>query len=162
LQQIKHGVLQLLAQYTAFGHAIPGIIEPTLEEYTHLGDAASKTDGKIYASRMGPLDTDGLNSGVPDDRLAFTTHTTPLNYAAAASLAAASRALRGYDDALASRCLKTAVEVWSYEHSHAPAIFRSFNTTGGELDEEEVKAAVELLLATRGEKLYATRLQALL
>ena len=162
LQQVKHGVLQLLAQYTAFGHAIPGIIEPTLEEYTHLGDAASKTDGRIYASRLGPLDTDGVYSGVPDDRWAFTSHTTPLNYAAAAALAAASRVLQGYDDALASQCLKTATEVWSYEHSHAPAIFRSFNTTGGELDEEEVKAAVELLLATHGDKLYKARVQALL
>src|SRR6185312_4516692 len=36
LQQIRHGVLGLLAQYSAFGHAIPGIVEPTLEEYTHL------------------------------------------------------------------------------------------------------------------------------
>ena len=162
LQQVKHGVLQLLAQYTAFGHAIPGIIEPTLEEYTHLGDAASKTDGKIHASRLGPLETDGVYSGASDDRWAFTSHTTPLNYAAAAALAAASRVLQGYDDALASQCLKTATEVWSYEHSHAPAIFRSFNTTGGELDEEEVKAAVELLLATHGDKLYRTRLQGLL
>jgi endoglucanase len=162
LQQVKHGVLQLLAQYTAFGHAIPGIIEPTLEEYTHLGDAASKTDGRIYASRLGPLDTDGVYSGIPDDRWAFTSHTTPLNYAAAAALAAASRALQGYDDALASRCLKTAAEVWSYEHSHAPALFRSFNTTGGDPDEEELKAAVELLLATHGDKLYRTRLRALL
>ena len=47
LQQIEHGVLALLAQYKVIGHAIPGIVEPTLEEYTHLGDAASKTDGRI-------------------------------------------------------------------------------------------------------------------
>jgi endoglucanase len=53
LQQIKHGVLGLAAQYAAFGHAIPGIVEPTLEEYTHLGDAASKTDGKIYSASSG-------------------------------------------------------------------------------------------------------------
>ena len=60
LQQIKHGVLGLLAQYAAFGHAIPGIVEPTLEEYTHLGDAASQTDGKIYSSALGKLQSDGL------------------------------------------------------------------------------------------------------
>ncbi|MFX5570838.1 hypothetical protein ABTD96_21180, partial [Acinetobacter baumannii] len=77
LQQIKHGVLQLLGQYSAFGHAITGIIEPTLEEYTHLGDAASKTDGKIYDSHLGPLESTGISSGVPDDRWAFTTHITP-------------------------------------------------------------------------------------
>ena len=162
LQQIKHGVLALLAQYSAFGHAIPGIIEPTLEEYTHLGDAASQTDGKIYAARMGPQETDGIYSGVPDDRWAFTSHTTPLNYDAAASLAAASRVLRGYDDALATQCLQTAMRVWNEEHSHPPVIFRSFNTTGGELDDEEVTAAVELVIATQGEATYKARLQALL
>ncbi len=162
LQQVKHGVLALLAQYSAFGHAIPGIIEPTLEEYTHLGDAASQTDGKIYARRLGPLDSDGNFSGAPDDRWAFTSHTTPLNYAAAASLAAASRVLRGYDDALATRCLNTAVQVWNDEHGHPPVIFRSFNTTGGELDDEEVAAAVELLIATKGEAVYKARLKSLL
>lgn len=162
LQQVKHGVLALLAQYAAFGHAIPGIVEPTLEEYTHLGDAASQTDGKIYAPRLGTLESDGIYSGVPDDRWAFTSHSTPLNYAAAAALAAASRVLHGYDEAVAAQSLKTAVQVWNDEHSHPPVIFRSFNTTGGELEDEEVNAAVELLLATNGEAAYKTRLKTLL
>jgi len=162
LQQIKHGVLGLLAQYAAIGHAIPGIVEPTLEEYTHLGDAASKTDGKIYSPALGMLESDGVHSGVPDDRWAFTSHTTPLNYAAAASLAAASRVLRGFDDALATRSLNTAIRVWNDEHSHPAVIFRSFNTTGGDLEDEETKAAVELLIATKGEAAYRARLTALL
>ncbi len=161
LQQINHGVLQLLAQYAAFGHSIPGIIEPTLEEYTHLGDAASKTDGRIYSAKLGPLQTEGEYSGVPDDRWAFTSHTTPLNYAAAAALAAASRVLRGYDDTLANQCLSIAQRVWKEEHSHPPVIFNSFNTTGGPLDDEETKAAVELLIATKGSA-YAVRLRELL
>lgn len=161
LQQIKHGVLQLLGQYSAFGHAIPGIIEPTLEEYTHLGDAASKTDGKIYDSHLGPLESTGISSGVPDDRWAFTTHITPLNYQAAAALAAASRVLRGFDDALAERCLNIAVQVWNEEHTHPPALFHSFNTTGGELDEEEVNAAVQLLITSKGDAIYKSRLKAL-
>jgi endoglucanase len=162
LQQIKHGVLGLLAQYSAFGHAIPGIVEPTLEEYTHLGDAASKTDGRIYDSHMKPLESDGIHSGLPDDRWAFTTHVTALNYDAAGALAAASRVLHGYDDALASQALQTAVKVWNEEHSHPPAIFHSFNTTGGDLEQEEVRAAVELLEATHGGAAYKARLQALL
>jgi endoglucanase len=162
LQQIKHGVLALLAQYSAFGHAVPGIVEPTLEEYTHLGDAASQTDGKIYTPRLGPLQSDGDSSGVPDDRWVFTSHTTPLNYAAAASLAAASRVLRGFDDVLAAQSLATAERVWSDEHAHAPVIFRSFNTTGGDLEDEETTAAVELLIATQGGAAYRARLQALL
>jgi hypothetical protein len=162
LQQIKHGVIAVLAQYTVFGHAIPGIIEPTLEEYTHLGDAASKTDGRIYSAHMGPLESDGNFSGLPDDRWAFTTHTTPLDYAAIASLAAASRVLKGYDDALAAQCLETAEHTWQKEHSSTPVVFTSFNTTGGPLDEEEAKAAIELVIATHGGAAYRARLQELL
>jgi hypothetical protein len=41
-------------------------------------------------------------------------------------------------------------------------IFRSFNTTGGELEDEEVGAAVELLLATGGQEPFKARLKELL
>ena len=160
-QQIEHGVLFLLAQYKGFGHAIPGIVEPTLEEYTHLGDAASKTDGKIYDAKLGPLESNGEFSGVPDDRWAFTTHITALDYDAASALAAASRVLGGFDDALAKECLDTAARVWEEEHKNAAAEFHSFNTTGGDLRDEETKAAVELLVATNGGEPYRKRLQEL-
>jgi hypothetical protein len=105
VQQIEHGVLLLLAQYHVIGHAIPGITEPTLQEYTHLGDAASKTDGRIYSDKMGPLEIDGIHSGVSDDRWAFTTHTTALSYDSVGAVAAASRVLRGYNDKMADECL---------------------------------------------------------
>lgn len=52
--------------------------------------------------------------------------------------------------------------MWKDEHSHPPAIFHSFNTTGGELDEEEVKAAIELVITTQGSEPYRTRLRALI
>ncbi|MDE2112605.1 MAG: glycoside hydrolase family 9 protein [Alphaproteobacteria bacterium] len=162
VEQVKHGVLQLLAQYDIFGHAIPGIIAPTLQQYTHLGDATSKTDGKIYDPKLGPNESNGDYSGIPDDRWAFTTHTTPLNYDAASALAAASRVLRGYDDRLAQKCLDAAVHIWDQEQKTPPALFHSFNTTGGDLEDEEVTAAVELVLATKGPELYKTRLKALL
>jgi hypothetical protein len=162
IQQIEHGVLYLLAQYKIFGHAIPGVVEPTLEEYTHLGDAASKTDGKIYSAKMRLLETDGIYSGIPDDRWAFTTHTTPLNYDAISSLAAASRALRGFNDAMATECLQTAERVWDEEHKQPPALFHSFNTTGGDIRDDETKAAVELLIATKGGEVYRKRLNELL
>ncbi len=53
LQQIRHGTRQLLAQYRIFGHAIVGIVDPTLHQYTHLGDAGSQTDRLIYDSSLG-------------------------------------------------------------------------------------------------------------
>ena len=161
LQQVEHGVLQLLAQYRAVGHAIPGIIAPTLEQYTHLGDAASTTDGLVYDSTLGPVETRDGFSGRPDDRWAFTGRSTALDYGAIAALAAASRVLRGTDDTLADECLRTAVRVWRDEHSREPALFRAGNTTGGRLEDEEAKAAVELLLSTRGGREYAERLSAL-
>jgi endoglucanase len=162
IQQISHGVLYLLAQYRIFGHAIPGVIAPTLDQYTHLGDAASATDGKVYSEKMSPGETDGIYSGVPDDRWAFTTHTTPLNYDAAAALAAASRVLRGFDDQMAEECLGTAERVWTDEQKQAPALFRSFNTTGDDLPLAETEAAVELLIATKGKDLYRQRVLTLL
>ena len=165
VQQIEHGVLLLLAQYHVIGHAIPGIIEPTLEEYTHLGDAASKTDGRIYSEKMTPLETDDIHSGVPDDRWAFTTHTTALSYdavGAVGALAAASRVLRGYNDKMAEECLQTAIRVWDEEHKQPPALFHSFNTTGSDLRQTEVEAAVELLISTRGGETYRKRLNELL
>jgi hypothetical protein len=152
LQQIEHGVLMLLAQHRALGHAILGIVEPDLQQYTHLGDAASKTDGKVYD----PADPTSRR----DDRLAFTTATTALNYGSAAALAAASRALRGYDDTLADECLTTAVRVWDFEHGREPNLFTVGNTSGGDVRDEEIAAAVELLLATKAPR-YAQRLAAM-
>lgn len=164
LQQIRHGSVQLLAQFDAVGHAIHGIVEPDVGQYTHLGDAASKTDGLIYDAKLKPYqrayDTKGGRSGTPDDRWAFTSKATALNYGSAAALAATARAWKDRDPAFAKRCLDRAVRVWADEQSHAPDTFRHGNTTGGPIEEEEFTAAVELLLAT-GDQRYAERVQAL-
>ncbi|WP_372016547.1 glycoside hydrolase family 9 protein [Pseudoxanthomonas sp. 10H] len=152
LQQIEHGTLMLIAQHRVFGHAIPGIVEPDLGQYTHLGDAVTKTDGKV--------DDHGDPDSPRDDRLAFTTATTALNYGSAAGLAAASRALRGHDDALAAESLATAKKVWAFEQSREPNLFKVGNTTGGHPQDEQLDAAVQLLLAT-GEAKYADAVAAL-
>ncbi|RPI04673.1 MAG: glycoside hydrolase [Ignavibacteriae bacterium] len=160
LQQIEHGTLALLAQFKNVGHAIPGIIDAELSTYTFLGDAVSQTDGKIYNPALKKYQTDGITSGTPDDRWAFTSKTSALNYGSIAALAAASRALRGFDDSLSGECLSTAKQVWDEEHSHAPVVFRFGNTTGGNLESEEFKAAVELLQCT-GENKYVMRVEEL-
>jgi endoglucanase len=161
LQQIEHGTLQLLAQYKAVGHAINGIVESHLSQYTHLGDASTKTDNLVYNPKLDSFQTDGFTSGAFDDRWAFTTKSTALNYGSIAALAAASRALKGYNDTLASQCLATAKKVWEEEHSHPPDIFIHGNTTGGPLLDEEWKAAVELLITTSNQE-YAQRINELL
>jgi hypothetical protein len=85
-----------------------------------------------------------------------------VEYLAISSLAAASRVLRGYDDGMSAECLQTAVRVWDEEHKRPPVIFKSFNTTAGELSDEETRAAVELLIATNGGDTYRKRLKELL
>lgn len=152
LQQIEHGTLFLIAQHRVFGHAIPGVVEPDLGQYTHLGDAVTKTDNKVH-------DPSDPNSPA-DDRWAFTTATTALNYGSAAALAAASRALHGYNDALAEECLTTAKRVWEFESKREPNLYRYGNTTGGNPKSEELNAALELLIAT-GEAQYAKRIASL-
>lgn len=156
LQQIEHGALALLAQHRAVGHAIPGIIVPDISQYTHLGDGLTMTDNLIYNPEMGELESNGLESGLFDDRWAFTSRSSALNFGSIAALAAASRALGGYDDVLAEECLEMAVRAWREEQSHEPFLFRHGNTTGGPLATEEMKAALELLVTT-GEAQYAAR-----
>lgn len=162
LQQIEHGTLQLVAQHRVFGRAIPGIVEAHLDQYTHLGDGVTKTDGLIYDAKMGELESDGIRSGKFDDRWAFTSKTTPLNYGSIAALAAASRALTGYNDDLAKEALAHAKRAWAEEAAkEKPDIFNHGNTTGGPLHAEQLKAATELLITT-GERQYGEVIEKLL
>jgi hypothetical protein len=83
-----------------------------------------------------------------------------LNYGSAAGLAAASRALRTYNDALAEECLQTALRVWKFEKGRKPNLFSHGNTTGGDPADEELRAAIELLITTRDQH-YANRVNEL-
>ena len=160
VQQVKHGILQVLAQIKAIGHPIMGIIEPNLRGYTHLGDAASNTDGRIYSAKLGPNEVDGNFSGKPDDRWAFTTKNAGLQYGATAALAAASRVLKGWDDPLAKECLDTAVRLWNEEHANPTPMPQGREGgfvpagMGGAMD---WNAAVELLITTNGAEPYKKR-----
>ncbi len=160
LQQIEHGVLALIAQYRAVGHAIPGIIVPNITQYTHLGDGSTETDN-VVTDLAEPIrrDRDGFHNSLADDRWAFTSKSTTLNYGAIAALAAASRALRGYNDDLAAECFATAASAWDEEQGHAPDRFSHGNTTGGNLEEEALRAAVELLVCQQAAK-YAEQVAA--
>ena len=163
VQQIEHGTLALIAQHRAVGHAIHGIVEAHLDQYTHLGDGITKTDNLVYDPNMGELESDGFKSGKFDDRWAFTTKSTPLNYGSAAALAAASRALRGHNDDLAEEALATAKKVWAEEQAKdQPDIFVHGNTTGGRLESEQLKIVTELLIATGGESEYVRAMEELL
>jgi endoglucanase len=160
LQQIEHGALQLVAQHRAFGRAIPGIIEPHLHQYHHLGDAVTQTDNLLYDPALAPHERKGDRSGVPDDRWAFTSRSASTNLLAAAALAAASRALRGYDDRLADECLAAARKAWADEREAASAGPAPAGREAAFRSGAELAAALQLLVATKDEA-YARRFEEL-
>jgi endoglucanase len=108
LQFIEHGTLNLVAQAEIVGHMTQTLSNSVLDNYHHLGDAASLTDGLPYNPNLGPYEVakDGRSSGVKDDLWAFTTRNPSLDLRAATTFAAASRALKGYNDDLSSRALQ--------------------------------------------------------
>jgi hypothetical protein len=108
LQQMEHGTLNLVAQVENIGHPVRGIIVPNLHQYHHLGDASTETDNLPYNPDLKPYETDGKSSGTLDDRWAFTNRNSFLDYQTAATLAAASRALKGFNDELAQRSMACA------------------------------------------------------
>ena len=166
VEQVAHGALSLLSGYRATAdtdhpHSFHGIIEATLAQYVHLGDAATMTDNRIHDPSLTPgqirCDEAGrIYTSKNDDRWAFTNHDSALEYMVAAALAASSRVLRGYENELADECLRTAIQVWDYEQTHAPVEQRAAYVPRG-VEAQEIVAAVELLLTT-GEERYRARL----
>ena len=108
LQFIEHGTLNLVAQAEIIGHMAQTLSNAVLDNYHHLGDAASITDGLPYNPDLGPYEiaSDGRSSGVKDDMWAFTSRNPGLDLRAATTFAAASRALKGYNDELSARALQ--------------------------------------------------------
>ena len=110
LQFIEHGVLNLVTQAEQIGHMASTLSNSVLDNYHHLGDAASITDGLHYDPSLKPYEVsaDGKRSGTPDDMWAFTTRNPSLDLQAAGVFTSAARVLRGYNDALAERAQKQA------------------------------------------------------
>lgn len=108
MQYIEHGTLNLVAQAEQIGHMASTLSNSVLDNYHHLGDAASITDGLHYDPSLKPYEVsaDGKRSGTPDDMWAFTTRNPELDMRAATMFAAAAHALEGYNDSLAARALK--------------------------------------------------------
>ena len=157
LQQIEHGTLNLVAQCENIGHPVRGIVVPNLHQYHHLGDAMTETDNLPYNPTLKPYETDGKSSGTPDDRWAFTTRTPSLDYSTAGTLAAASRALRGFNDDLADRALASAKRLMEEADELMKKPSRDTNRMmrrwgrGADID-----AVLQLYITTR-EKKYADK-----
>lgn len=135
LQQIEHGLLTVLGGYRQFGKLYRGVICPTLRQYAMLGDAGSMTDNEVFEGKVKGVYTESWYDQVSnqydkyfspqtnhkvkrefvpdlDDRFVFLEDNPGRQIQAIAGLAAASRVLKGYNDALAVEALKTAEELW--------------------------------------------------
>ena len=154
LQQIEHGALNLVAQIENIGHPVRGIMVPNLHQYHHLGDAITETDNLPYNPDLKPYETDGKSSGTMDDRWAFTNRSAFLDYSTAGSLAAASRALKDYNNDLADKCLAAAKKMWD-ENINKP---QDTNQPGGQMfaGGSELSAALQLFITTKEDK-YSKR-----
>jgi endoglucanase len=160
LQFIEHGTMNLVAQAEIIGHMAQTLSNSVLDNYHHLGDAVSITDGLPYNPNLGPHEVapDGRSSGVKDDMWAFTSRNAGLDLRAATMFAATSRALKGYNDDLSARALqqskrllKEATEILANQ----PQNNRGF---GGGAD---ISTNLQLYIST-GEQQYADKYQELL
>ncbi|UOG77499.1 glycoside hydrolase family 9 protein (plasmid) [Hymenobacter tibetensis] len=160
LQFIEHGTLNLVAQAEIVGHMTQTLSNSVLDNYHHLGDAASLTDGLPYNPKLGPYEVanDGRSSGVKDDLWAFTSRNPSLDLDAATMFAAASRALKGYNDDLSARALKQSKRL--LKESTELLASRPQDSLGRRA-RADIATNLQLYVST-GEKQYVDRFQQLL
>ena len=127
LQQIEHGVLSVVGAYRALGRLYRGIIANNLRQYVLLGDSSAMTDGI---------------KGNADDRWVFTENNPPRELTTAAHLAAASRALKGFNDELSAHALEASCE-----------LYKVTAVNNDRAKSAKIHAATELFLTT-GEQEY--------
>ena len=139
LQQIEHGLLSIVGGYKSIGRFYRGIIEPTLQQYTTLGDATNITDNKFYNDAK-TIDSTAVvgSQNQPDDRWVFTEDNPGRSLEVAGALAAAYRVMKGYNDSLADDCLNIAQQVWNDTKEKNPS--------------QRIELATELYISTKDKK----------
>lgn len=162
LQYIEHGTLNLVAQAEILGHMAQTLSNSVLDNYHHLGDAGSLTDGLPYNPALGSYEvaSDGRSSGVNDDLWAFTTRNPSLDFSAATMFAAASRALRGYNDDLADRALKQSKRLLA-EATALMAEQQNEDNGRRRNGQGSIGANLQLYIST-GEKMYLEKFEEML
>ncbi len=161
LQFIEHGTLNLLAQAEIIGHMAQTLSNSVLDNYHHLGDAASITDGLPYNQDLGPyeISPDGRSSGVKDDMWAFTSRNPYLDLNAATMFAEVGRALKGYNDDLAGRVLEQSKRL--LKESTELIQNRTIDTTARFARPLDIGSYLQLYIST-GEQQYLDEFQKLL
>ncbi len=159
VEQVAHGVECLLGGYRAVGHSFCGIIASDPKRYYQHNEISSMTDNRVYDPKLAEGKVAGNRSGKRDDRFVFTNRDTALEYNVSATLAAASRVLRGHFDDLADEALGTAEKAWTRERKSRAVRHRSTYVPWNH-EAEEIKATTELYITTRKD-IYRKRLRGL-
>ena len=148
IQQIEHGLLNVLAGYRALGRTYRGVIEPTLEQYVLLGDVTSQTDNLAYDVALPAGARTGTPSSLQDDRWVFTEDNPDRELGTASGLAVAARVLKPSNPAMAREALDAAIDLTGKALERATSIGA------------KVAALSELAVST-GDPAYVARLVAL-
>jgi endoglucanase len=122
IQQIEHGLLSVLGGYKAMGRTYRGIIAPTLQQYTLLGDISTVSDGLTFDPALPPGARTATTSGLPDDRWVFTEDNPDRELATAAQLATASRVLKADDPAMSADALAAAQDLYARAFDRATSL----------------------------------------
>ena len=122
IQQIEHGLLSVLGGYKAMGRTYRGIISPTLQQYTLLGDISTVSDGLIYDPKLRPGEKTSTTSGVADDSWVFTEDNPDRELETAAELAAASRVLRVENPTMSADALVAAQDLFNHAIDRANSL----------------------------------------
>jgi hypothetical protein len=112
IQQIEHGLLSVLGGYKALGRTYRGIIEPTLEQYTLLGDVTTQTDNLDYDPALKAGERTATTSSLKDDRYVFTEDNPNREMNTAAGLATASRVLKTTNPQMSADALVAAQDLY--------------------------------------------------
>ena len=122
IQQIEHGLLSVLGGYKAMGRTYRGIIAPTLQQYTLLGDISTVSDGLDYDPALKPGAKTATTSSLPDDRWVFTEDNPDRELGTAAQLAAASRVLKADNPAMSADALAAAQDLYTRAFDRAASL----------------------------------------
>lgn len=137
LQQIEHGALSVIGAYKSMGRLYHEVMCPHLRQYVLLGDPVNMT--------LGSPDNE-------DERLVFTEDNPDREYLASAHLAASYRALKDYNDELATDCLNAAKELFdNVSDSGVNFVINAYDPLESSTSRREINcchALAELFLST--------------
>lgn len=153
IQQVEHGVINLIAQVENIGFVAQGIVQVNMWQYPFLGDGGSQTDGLLYNPALQPYQIYGQTSGTLDDRVAFTSNYSPAGQMSTiAAMASAARVLKEYRPEVAEKALNLALKLWN-ENFEAADPANNAGDGRRMRGDGRINAAIQLWLTT-GEAEY--------